>query len=1256
MIWKYVKMFIALRIIHYDDVSLCLNSYESEIILFHITYMAHRLKNLKNVSYSAKFKKEHDKCWSCSIDLLNVKKVLALVMAFAMVFTMMATAGAAYTDQADIEATEAVEMLNALGVMTGDPDGSFRPNDTITRAEACRMIYTIRTNSDDASAYANMQTTFKDVPADAWYAGYVKHCQAANIVSGTSATTFEPNRDVTGVELALMCLRVMGYDPAKADIGGSTWSTKTIGLATEAGILDGVNTTITAACPRQWAAQLMYNTIGAPTVQWSTDSNSYSKYFEDGTERDSVGKEYLKLWTNVGTLEKVEDDNLWISQDASDVADSDNEKTSFTKLSQDYTSLLGQKVKVMFRDNKTNSVIGVYALADNASYTVNLKDIEKDGDKVKFDGKSYAFENGKKINVQTVTEDGTFSEDGLTWTSANFDKYATDATDTKVNPATVTFVDSDGNGKLDRAYVTYYKTAEVTYVGSDRIVAGTTYNMDDENIADDIEADDFVAISYNRYDDCRDIVKAEVVTDTLNSSKDKTDYQQFQIGDTWYNIADNKASEVSVGDTVKAYIVAGVIVDIETNDGAALPSNIAVVVGTGSGDTLNGDQVKLRYFDGTLKTVTLSDNTTVPMVEGRAYKVSGSDSNATLKDVEKDQKYNGFNSLVYWTANGSDGKKGTADDVYSTQTVSIDGSANKIGTMTVADDAAIVVYDENGRSKMITGKQFNDLPNGAFVQTPAQAAFVKESGGLNRIRLASLAVTTGHTIGDVTGTSNDNYGYIIDGAKVVAGDDIQYTIWNGSGDPIVVKEDGVTVAERQEDMVIGYSGVDADGYIQDVDADIIDLSEKIDTGFNASSNGSDTSTAFVGSNSAAEKSYVSVNNTKLNVTADTKVILVDTSKSGNDMAIPYSYNSTTLTKAASSDKMNVAFILDEAVSNGSADLEMLVVDVNGEFDGWYEDTTGDDGDDEDTGVTGEYETALDLNNALAKGSVTINGTYPTGRTVSVPADTTLTLGAVDINDDITITTVGTGKVVLGKDAYVASGKKLTVNGTLDVTDYTAGNVTGATIAADSVVYNKDVDNATVGTLLAMASASGEVTVGNVTDELTMSASAKTLNIGNAAKDVTVSNGTLTAKALSGKLTLTAGTATVDSVAGEIADASGTTLTINTGVLDAATAFASSTIKGTVTLKAQQKGSVLEAITPASGAKLTLTVASDDSATTSDVGASLKFWATPGSTGSENGTSAVTEGVITADTYNNGTAYYQSSSVGDQSASNVWVAE
>ena len=63
----------------------------------------------------------------------NLKKVLALVLAFACAFTMFA--GAAFTDSADIKATEAVDMLTALGVIDGFEDGSFQPNGTVTRAQ-----------------------------------------------------------------------------------------------------------------------------------------------------------------------------------------------------------------------------------------------------------------------------------------------------------------------------------------------------------------------------------------------------------------------------------------------------------------------------------------------------------------------------------------------------------------------------------------------------------------------------------------------------------------------------------------------------------------------------------------------------------------------------------------------------------------------------------------------------------------------------------------------------------------------------------------------------------------------------------------------------------------------------------------------------------------------------------------------------------------------------------------------------------------
>ncbi len=61
----------------------------------------------------------------------------------------------AFTDEADIQATDAVNMLTALGVIEGDPDGSFRPDATVTRAEMAKMIFVVRNNSIDDSAYAN---------------------------------------------------------------------------------------------------------------------------------------------------------------------------------------------------------------------------------------------------------------------------------------------------------------------------------------------------------------------------------------------------------------------------------------------------------------------------------------------------------------------------------------------------------------------------------------------------------------------------------------------------------------------------------------------------------------------------------------------------------------------------------------------------------------------------------------------------------------------------------------------------------------------------------------------------------------------------------------------------------------------------------------------------------------------------------------------------------------------------------------------
>ena len=857
-------------------------------------------------------------------------------------------AGAAFTDEADIKATDAVNMLTALGVIEGDPDGSFRPDATVTRAEMAKMIFVVRNNSIDDSAYENNSSKLTDINSH-WAKGYIKFCESQGIIAGYGDNTFKPDATVTGVEAAKMLLVLTGYDANKAGLVGHNWSTNTLKYAGSAGLLDDVNSGLEQGLPRQYAAQMIANTLDTNRVKWSTDSDSFDDILNGGV-KETVGSAYMGLSYDYGTLTSIETDSLTIKIDAdydsdnyhnSDRNYSNGDLVNFTKVSEDYTSLLGQKVKVMFKDGKTNNVLGVYAVSDNTVYNTLMKNVELDGQKLKFEGSSYSVDSTKSIDLTFVGIDGV-ETDTVAYTYFDKDAAANEHdTNGNTSLAEVTFVDSDGNNKIDTAIVFEKIGGEVTNVASDKITfAGKSYKFADEIIDEELEADDYAVMSYSMYEDCKEIVKADIVTDELEGSKNKTsdngNYSQYEIAGTWYNIdttdSDTGYENVSVGDTVKAYVANGVILNVDTDDGTgAIPTNVAVVVGNGSGSTtLYGDQVKLRYFDGTLKTVTIDSDNSIAGNDtqlGRAYKVSGSDSATKLEEL-KNQKYNGYLALVY----GSEDAKNVAL-----------GSNNTIAGKRVADDAVIVVWDENGSSKTITGKQFNNLTSSADLVTTkgAGAVFTKDYNGLDRVRLASVEVKSGSTIGDISGTSNDNYGYITADAVERSNGDVTYTLWNGS-ENLTVKEENGTASDRAKGTVIGYGSIDADGYIQDVD-DTYGLLKSVSNTTPSQSN------LAVGANKASTTRSISVGDNQLNVTADTKVLVIDSSEDDDAIGQEYIYGTTTLRKAdkdVNDDYMNnVAYILDEAVVDGEADLELLIIDNTGKFD-WIDDGS-DDGDDDD---------------------------------------------------------------------------------------------------------------------------------------------------------------------------------------------------------------------------------------------------------------------------------------------------------------------
>ena len=629
-------------------------------------------------------------------------------------------------------------------------------------------------------------------------------------------------------------------------------------------------------------------------------------------------------------------------------------------------------------------------------------------------------------------------------------------------------MDTDDNNKIDTALVIEKVAAEVTNVASDKITFnGKTYKYADEQIDKNIAQDDWAVMSANLYKDCKTIVKADVVTAVADGQKDKTsksqvvtgknnngDYVQYKIDGTWYNVSKDVKDDASIstGDTVKAYVVNGVAVKIKTDDGnLGIPSNIAVAVGTPDNSSLSGDQVRVRYFDGTVKTLTMSDKSDEP-VQGVAYKITGSDDNAKLEALNLNKEYNGYKAVVV-------AKNSTED-----QNAAADPTNSKINGEKVDDSAVIILYTNSGRSKVITGKQFNALDTSSLKATQnatanegkSFAVFTKKSNGLTRVQMAAVKVSNIN----VSGHSSDKYAYIVSTGYENNGD-VYYTIWDGAKN-IDVTEENTTSSERTQGTLIGYSDIDSKNKISDVTVygNIGDTMKDTATSTTASPNGVvgeivkapataalNTNSTYIGGNESTDAKYITVNNRKFKITADTVVLRVDSDADEDaDIGQAYTYGTTTMTKAQKKSSNpdvyteNVMFVMNEAVAENADNKEIavLVIDSTGAFKGHkIADSTPST---PSTPSSGTYAPNADTTVKVADsaivtgaaatyntkaGTMTVQLTVDTAYTTKKDSKITVTVNGVK-QDDITIGDLaddGTVKLTVNCD----KGDKVVVN-------------------------------------------------------------------------------------------------------------------------------------------------------------------------------------------------------------------------------------
>ncbi len=162
-----------------------------------------------------------------------MRKVLSFVLVLSLVLGSFGMAFAApLSDIAGEKSEDAVNVLTQLGVVSGYPDGTYRPDNIVTRAEMAVIVVSALGLAD----YATGTSSFSDMGGH-WSNSFVAYAASMGIIAGYPDGTFRPDRTVSYDEAATMLVAALGYTP---DSLTGTWPANYVVKAQALGILKGI--------------------------------------------------------------------------------------------------------------------------------------------------------------------------------------------------------------------------------------------------------------------------------------------------------------------------------------------------------------------------------------------------------------------------------------------------------------------------------------------------------------------------------------------------------------------------------------------------------------------------------------------------------------------------------------------------------------------------------------------------------------------------------------------------------------------------------------------------------------------------------------------------------------------------------------------------------------------------------------------------------------------------------------------------------
>jgi hypothetical protein len=456
-----------------------------------------------------------------------MRKVLSFVLVLSLVLGSFGMAFAApLSDVAGEDFEDAVNVLTELGVVNGYPDGTFRPDNIVTRAEMAVIVVSALGLAD----YATGTSNFSDM-AGHWSNPYVAYATSLGVISGYPDGTFKPDKTVSYDEAATMLVAALGYN---ADSLVGTWPANFVTKAKTLGILDGIKAGA-AGANRGDIAIMTYQTLdqtigktdkdGAwnPTVLKVDNTTSPATYtYDNMLERlgasEKAGGAFVL--TDTDAEEAVANVREYIGAYVTAYVNDDDEiiaikEVKSTFLTGEFDALTaGSVVGNVFEADKDYDVLGADYLYNTGSSTtpqISFTNGVKDGTfaapaadteyKIAANVSGVKIKDIYSVSVWTVTDSFLFEDDMLDDDNINGNNFTLDDNDEidlssfallgvssleEIDEDNVVYVYSAGSPlEITRIEVgTEVVTGEVTKInasGSKVTVGGKTYELSDES-------------------------------------------------------------------------------------------------------------------------------------------------------------------------------------------------------------------------------------------------------------------------------------------------------------------------------------------------------------------------------------------------------------------------------------------------------------------------------------------------------------------------------------------------------------------------------------------------------------------------------------------------------------------------------------------------------------------------------------------------------------------------------------------------------